>query len=40
MNRPCKNSFKEAMNKTNSLLKLNVEISNSIDVGKNYAECH
>lgn len=35
-----KTVLKEAMNKTNSLLKLNVEISNSIEVGSNYSECH
>lgn len=32
--------LKEAMRKTNSLLKLNIEINISIDWGYNYAECH
>lgn len=30
----------ESMEKVNQLLKLNVEISISVDIGKNYAECH
>jgi hypothetical protein len=35
-----KTILRESINRVNEILKLNVEINISIDVGQNYAECH